>query len=324
MNKNEFMSIMQELPTNVFRGGKTDRSLVSSNGHQLDFSGYPVESGYEFFEGGISVREDGHLLYRNDAQCVGAYNFKTYTEGKFRSEEEVAGYLEQRYAGQTFTEGKQFVPPVQESVERRWDDKKYQRQREHEEKVFAYAKFDPKDKARLVWQDEGKTQVDGETRHKVSFAYACDEMSAIKDASMANPYLKTYKDAKTGKVDHSVLLTDDLYQRLEGASKPGAGQWHGITEALVDTRTLANGQKIKFPDLSAMAQEAGFLTKPETDFDLQKHNQNVKQSMREMYKSKQSERVKSAEGPAKSANGKRRLPDLPSGAQIENEVEYSR
>ena len=324
MNKDDFQAIMDELPTNVFRGGKTDRSLVSADGHQIDFSGYPVESGYEYFEGGISVREDGHLLYRTDAQCVGPYDFKTFSEGKLKSEDEVTNYLSQKYAGQEFTDAKRAIQPVQEPVERRWDDQKYQRAHEREEKFFFYARFDPNDKARLVWRDEGKTQVNGASKHKVSFAYACDEMIPKKDDAVANPYLKSYKDRKTGEVDHSVLLTDDLYARLEGASKPAAGQWHGVTEALVDSRTLPNGQKVKFPDLSALAEEAGFLTKPDTEFNLQKHDSFVKQSMRELYKSKQVERVQSVENPSKSAPGKRRLPDLPSGVSVENEDVFTK
>ena len=322
MNKDDFKEIMQELPTNVFRGEKTDRSLMSADGHQLDFSGYPVESSYEFFEGGISVREDGHLLYRNDAQCMGAYDFRTYTEGKFKSEEDVAQYLEQKYAGQEFTNVKHCVQPIMEPVERHWDDKYTSRGADKEEKFFAYAQFDPKDKARLVWQDEGITHVNGEDRHKVSFAYACDEMVPKKDSSMPNPYLKTYKDNTTGKVDHSVLLTDDLYKRLEDSSKPGAGKWHGVTEALVDSRTLPNGQKTKFPDLSAMAKEAGFLTKPDTDFDLQKHDSFVKQSMKELYHTKSVERIKSVDGPSSSKES-RRLPDLPSGVSLDNEMQVS-
>ena len=81
---------------------------------------------------------------------------------------------------------------------------------------------------------------------------------------------------------------------------------------------------MKFPDLSALAEEAGFLTKPDTEFNLQKHDSFVKQSMRELYKSKQVERVQSVENPSKSAPGKRRLPDLPSGVSVENEDVFTK
>lgn len=120
----DFKGMMHELSTNVFRGEKTDCSLVSSNGHQLDFAGYPVESGYEFFVGGISVREDGRLLYRNDAQCFGPYDYRTYTEGRFKTKDEVVNYLTEKYIGQTFTEAKNFVPIVNEKFERNWDGKR--------------------------------------------------------------------------------------------------------------------------------------------------------------------------------------------------------
>jgi hypothetical protein len=122
--KVDFKGMMNELATNVFRGEKTDKSLVSSDGHQLDFQGYPVESRYELFVGGISVREDGHLLYRNDSQCFGSYNFRNYTEGRFKSTDEVADYLSERYAGKSFKEVSIALEPVSEEFEIQWEPKR--------------------------------------------------------------------------------------------------------------------------------------------------------------------------------------------------------
>ena len=116
-----FQGIMNELKANVFQGGKIDYSLICSDGSQLDFAGYPVECGHEHFTGGISVREDGKLLYRNDAQCFGSYDYQPYTEGIYSSEKEVVDRLNRCYKGRKFTETDKFIPIPNEKVYRTYE-----------------------------------------------------------------------------------------------------------------------------------------------------------------------------------------------------------
>lgn len=288
MDKQVFSDLMQELPTNVFTGGgKTDRSFVSEDGHQIDISGYPVESSYEFFEGGVSVREGkvgekSSLLYREDATCIGPYNFKTFHEGRFNSPDEVAGYLADKYKDQTFTETKKMLQPdYSEEHTRVWDDKKYASELARQEKFQSYSRYGEDDLKRLVWQDNGDIRMsNGQSGHAVTFAYACDQMKPGKDEIVPNPYLKTFK-AKDGSVNHAMALPDDLYNRLKDVSGPGGGPWQGSVVSILETKSMGKGRTSVFPDLSNMALEAGVLKAPEEPFDLKKHDQFVKFSVKE-------------------------------------------
>ena len=287
MDKQAFSDLMQELPTNVFTGGgKTDRSFVSEDGHQIDISGYPVESSYEFFEGGVSIREGkvgekSSLLYREDATCIGPYNFKSFHEGRFNSPDEVAEYLADKYKDQKFTETKKMLQPnYSEEHKVVWDDKKYASELARQEKFQSYSRYGEDDLKRLVWQDKGDVRMsNGQAGHMVTFAYACDQMKPGKDEIVPNPYLKTFK-AKDGSVNHAMILPDDLYNRLKDVSGPGGGPWQGSFVSVLETKSMGKRTSV-FPDLSNMALEAGVLKAPDEPFDLKKHDQFVKFSVKE-------------------------------------------
>ena len=193
LNKQDFLDMMQEVSNNVFQGGKTDRALISADGNQLDFLGYPVEESYESFTSGIAVREGrvgqkSHLLYKNDASCVGPYEFISYHQGKFDSPESTAEYLAEKYKDVEFQTSHKILQPANETWPRIIDDGKDHLPSLNDEKSFAYGRYDPKDMVRLVWSDQGVSKAnDGKNVHQVSFARACDEMIPGKDPGVPNP-----------------------------------------------------------------------------------------------------------------------------------------
>lgn len=288
-------SLANEVRGSAWSGGRSLVSLADAAGNVLSFKGYPVESSYEFFTGGITIQERngtalGRTLYREDSRCFGAYDFRAYHEGPFDSVAEVLDHLSEKYKGVRFTVGcEQVEVDLDEELPRTYEKRAVvpsrsdnSPKRAKKSKPYVPAKYAEKkesDLERLVWVDEGVDE-SGEGR-RVSFAYACDLKTYGSDEPMANPYLKTMR-AGEGGVYHYVSLPADVYDRLRDVSGAGDGRWSGCVESLVYERKSVSGYTNRYPDLSEAARRSGFLRQGE-GFDAAKHDRFVKASLKERY-----------------------------------------
>ena len=142
---------------------------------------------------------------------------------------------------------------------------------------------------RIVFKDYGAVQgKDGKQLHKVDFAYACDRRIPGHDASVPNPYLKSYRvksaDGKV-KISHADYLAEPVYQRLMRYARTDGmedSQWSGVVEAGVHAFTGRNGKPMVYVDLTEKAEKSGVIATPAQPFDEMAHDCFVKASLAEV------------------------------------------
>ena len=235
---------------------------------QIDVSAHIYEPGYEYFDSTVRVRENGHALFYQDASNVGPYQNESYTQSQFDTLDKAKEYLTEKYAGQEFVPAKEPMPIIHNEFPVKWEDPAYA------------ASLNPP--TRLVFEDQGAVQTkEGETFHKVAFAYACDRKTFGRDESLANPYLVNRKDGKD--ISHAVLLPDSMYNGLMGmANHDGMerSRWTGVIQA--DVVEMKDGSLTA--NLTDEAIRARRVKTPVKAFDEAEHNSFVKQSLQEVYK----------------------------------------
>ena len=236
---------------------------------QIDVSASIYEPGYEYFDTTVNIRENGHDLFKQDASNVGPYHNESYTQSQFRTLDEAKEYLKDKFADVEFAPTKdQPVPKVFNEFPIKWDDPAYA------------ASLNPP--TRLVFEDQGAVQTkEGETFHKVAFAYACDRKTFGRDESLANPYLVNRKEGK--EISHAVLLPDSMYNGLMGmANHEGTerSRWTGVIQA--DVVPMKDGSLTA--NLTDEAIRNKRVKTPVKAFDEAEHNSFVKQSLQEVYK----------------------------------------
>lgn len=243
---------------------------------QIDLSASIYEPGYEYFDTTVNIRENGHEIFKQDASNVGPYHNESYTQSKFNNLADAKEYLTEKFAGVEFAPTKdQPVPKAFNEFPIKWDDPAYA------------ASLNPP--TRLVFEDQGAVQTkEGETFHKVAFAYACDRKTFGRDESLANPYLVNRKDGKD--VSHAVLLPDSMYNGLMGmANHEGTerSRWTGVIQA--DVVQMKDGSLTA--NLTDEAIRNKRVKTPVKAFDEAEHNSFVKQSLQEVYKNQKQNNV---------------------------------
>ena len=235
---------------------------------QIDISASIYEPGYEYFDTTVNIRENGHDLFKQDASNVGPYHNESYTQSQFHTLDEAKEYLKDKFADVEFAPTKdQPVPKIFNEFPIKWDDPAYA------------ASLNPP--TRLVFEDQGAVQKDGETFHRVAFAYACDRKTFGRDESLANPYLVNRKEGKD--ISHAVLLPDNLYNGLMGmANHEGTerSRWTGVIQA--DVMEMKDSSLT--PNLTDEAIRNRRVRTPVKAFDEVEHNSFIKQSLQEVYK----------------------------------------
>lgn len=234
------------------------------------------EPGYEDFSTTVRVYENGRALFVEDAANVGAYHNEPYTQSQFDTLDKAKNYLMQKY------DGVEFVPTKDQLVHDRvnnefpvkWEDPAYA------------ASLNPP--TRLVFENQGTVQTkDGDTLHKVAFAYACDRKTFGRDESISNPYLVNRKDANG--VNHAVLLSDNLYNALMGmANREGMdrSRWSGVIQA--DVVQMKDGSMTA--NLTDEAIRNRRVKTPVKMFDEAEHNSFIKSSLQEAYRDQKEDR----------------------------------
>lgn len=247
-------------------GGPNSVSLRAQNGFQMDIRAYPVETGYESFDSGLSVYAGkaggkSKCVLEQDAVCEGPYQFKTYSTGICKSRQDLMDWIQKNCAGLSFSRVDEPLPHAEEKLERRYESG-------NPWPLSNEQKFDT---TRLVWKEEPGAKP-GE--HRISFARACDEKQPGRDAFVGNPYLKNNR-LPDGKVNHSITISEPMFKRLQQVSGPGGGPWQGVFNSDVIQKT----SRVSYPDLSADALAKGRLHAPHGSFDVTAHDAFVKQSL---------------------------------------------
>lgn len=264
--------------------------VAFSNGeHQIDASGYAVESGYEFFTSGLSIYEDGKPLFVMDSDCVDNYHFESYTLGQFHSIEDVTAYLVERYGDQSFEPVAEQKTAVLGDYKKVYDNPSYQRKYDAQLNSTEEELLD-----RVVFKSQGRVKGrNGVMYNRVDFAYACDNKRWGIDEPMANPYLNTSKQKMPdGKLvtNHSYYLSDAIYNCLTShANSTGMenSKWDGVIAAKVMYPTDRNGKQKLSVDLTRDAVSRGDVRTPKVPFDELKHDKFVKLSMAEVHKKRE-------------------------------------
>lgn len=264
--------------------------VAFSNGeHQIDASGYAVESGYEFFTGGLSIYEDGKPLFVMDSDCVDNYHFESYTLGQFHSIEDVTAYLVKKYGDQSFEPVAEQKTAVLGDYKKVYDNPSYQKKYEAQLRGTEEDLLD-----RVVFKSQGRVKGrNGVMYNRVDFAYACDNKRWGIDEPMANPYLNTSKQKMPdGKLvtNHSYYLSDAIYNCLTShANSAGMenSKWDGVIAAKVMYPTDRNGKQKLSVDLTRDAVSRGDVMTPKVPFDELKHDKFVKLSMAEVHKKRE-------------------------------------
>lgn len=259
------------------------------DGHQIDVYGGAIETSYEYFTGGVSVYEDGKLLFLEDASCVGSYHFESYTMGRFTSLEDTVAYLKEQYPDATpMTFVDEPMPHVKESYPTVWSDPKYAKEREMEAQGGREALLD-----RIVFKDLGEFTGKHGKYHRVDFAYACDNKTVGQDKPVANPYvMSSKKKGPSGKMEtvHSYYLSDDIYKTLMAhANVDGLkdSKWSGVIAAKVEYPADRNGKSKVSVNLTRQAVRDGNVVTPSEPFDEKQHNAFVKSSLAEVRKKRE-------------------------------------
>ena len=250
------------------RQHEDEASFKTADGStQIDVAASIYEPGYEDFDATVNIRENGHELFKQDASNVGPYHNESYTQSKFDTLDKTKEYLMEKYAGVAFEFTKdEPVPPITNEFNTKWDRPAYA------------ASLNPP--TRLVFEDQGSLEKDGDTFHRVAFAYACDRKTVGRDEPLANPYLVNRRD--DNGVSHAVLLPDNMYNRLMAMANhedTERSRWTGVIQA--DVIELKDGGLTA--DLTTDAMRNHRIMTPVKAFDETEHDLFIKKSLQEIY-----------------------------------------
>lgn len=264
----------------AWSGGQTDYHMVSGD-TQIDIHAMMIEPSWESFRPAVAIRENGSLLYREDATNVAPYHNELYTQGKFDKVDDVMAYLRDKYDGvKDWREVQSPAPVVFEDTKVKWSNP-------------AYAKEISTPLDRIVFRDMGAYEKNGQRFHKIEFAHACDEKVVGDDKPMSNPYLvNTNMNGKDGKSwkNHAVYLSDSLYKTLmRYTNKDGLenSRWTGVLDARVTYPVSRSGPGKASVNLTRDAEREGKLGKPDVPFDEAKHDAFIKASLQNMRKKRE-------------------------------------
>ena len=106
------------------------------NDIQYDFESMPIESGYEYFEPGLIVRENGRTIYERNARSVEPYHNEVYILGDFKNEDELLDYLDNKWYGCLFRNAEEPHEIINDSeLKFRWENEDYAKKLESKAKA---------------------------------------------------------------------------------------------------------------------------------------------------------------------------------------------
>lgn len=267
MNRDFVKESISRVCRGAWDGSDKSKLCYRSSNDELYFEGNVIETGYEVFTAAPSVYENGELLYRRDAACVGPYHNEAYTEGRFDSEEAVCDYLTEKYANRVFDRVSSSDARKQPFRGNRvWEDAGYALQCKRQTLQ------------RVAFRDLG---MEGD-KHKIMFVTACDEKDITKDGFCNDAHLVKGKKQPDGHNDHCVRLPDRMYHRLMNKANRDTQNTNNFTGVIICpvTREVSPDGRYSYNkiDLSFYAAMNDLLVRPEHGFNEYAHDDYITSS----------------------------------------------